>query len=61
MLITDKDLCTGCGVCSNMCHVKATKMVSPDKGFMYSGVDDTLCVNCKQCIKKCHINNQSTA
>lgn len=61
MLITDKDLCTGCGVCSNVCYEKAIKMVTSEKGFLYPEVDDTLCVKCKQCIKKCPINNQSTA
>lgn len=60
MLITEKALCTGCGVCSNACHVNAIKMVSSEKGFLYPEINDDLCVNCKQCIKKCPINKQNT-
>lgn len=58
MLITEKDLCTGCGVCSNVCHVNAMKMVLSEKGFLYPEVDDALCVNYKQCTKRTRNNGQ---
>lgn len=50
--ILDKALCTGCGMCSNICPVNAIIMKTSDEGFLYPSVEDN-CINCGKCTKTC--------
>ncbi len=58
MEICSKNRCSGCGMCSNICSLKAIKMQKDDKGFYFPVVDIKKCVNCQQCIKLCPSNNK---
>lgn len=52
-MICDKDKCTGCFACYNICPKNAIKMVEDEYGYIYPVIDDKLCVNCKLCQKNC--------
>jgi len=46
--IVDSELCTGCGVCIDICPTNAI-VLKDDKAFI---VND-LCRNCKKCVRVC--------
>lgn len=49
----NKELCTGCEACFNICPESCIEMVVDDTGFRYPKVDYDKCVVCKVCIKTC--------
>ena len=51
----EKNKCTGCGACSNICPKGAIKMVEDDCGFKYPIIDKELCVDCGLCKSTCPI------
>ena len=51
--ILNKDLCTGCGACFNICPFNAIKMEHNDEGFLYPIIDKEKCTNCGKCAKAC--------
>lgn len=51
------NVCTGCGVCFNICTHDAIKMIKNDEGFFYPRIDYNLCVQCGLCAQKCHALN----
>lgn len=52
-LKVDKHLCTGCGVCANVCPVGAITMKPNDEGFMNPVVNNDTCIDCGRCVSKC--------
>lgn len=52
-LKVDKYLCTGCGVCANVCPVGAITMKPNDEGFMNPVVNNDTCIDCGRCVSKC--------
>lgn len=50
--LLDKTLCTGCGLCLNVCPFGAIKMKADDEGFLFPDVDGK-CTQCGLCAKKC--------
>lgn len=56
MKIVDKNLCTGCETCAQVCHRKAISMVEDNEGFKYPKINSDLCNNCKSCIRKCPVH-----
>lgn len=55
----DRNECTGCGVCSNVCPKQAIKMKQDLKGFLYPDVEKTRCIECEICLNKCPAINQT--
>lgn len=56
--ICDKDVCTGCFACYNVCPVHCIDMVEDEYGFVYYDIDEDKCINCGKCIKVCPNNNE---
>ena len=50
--LLEPSLCTGCGLCKNICPVNAIEMLSDSEGFIHPTVSDS-CINCGICTKKC--------
>ena len=48
----EKEHCTGCGLCANVCPVSAITMSVDDEGFLRPVVHDN-CVECSICAQKC--------
>lgn len=62
--IKDKELCTGCHACKNICPRECITMSPDEEGFLYPNVDKSKCINCNLCEKVCimyknNINNHT--
>ncbi len=57
MMICEKQLCTGCLACFNICKTRAIHLVENERGFIYPAIDATKCVNCNLCRKICPANS----
>lgn len=58
MIICDRTICTGCGLCFERCPSKAIEMKPDEYGFVHPVVDDKKCIKCGLCRKKCpSLNN----
>lgn len=49
----DKNNCTGCRMCEQICPVKAIEMVENKEGFIEPKVNEEKCINCGLCFKRC--------
>ena len=49
--VREKEKCTGCGACMNICPVQAIRMVADGEGFLYPAVDREKCIGCGLCEK----------
>lgn len=56
--IKNKQECTGCGACYNICPKHAISMKEDEEGFKYPVIDKEKCVNCKLCDKICPVLNE---
>lgn len=52
-MICEKNKCTGCFACFNICPKNAIEMIEDDNGFLYPKIDKEKCVNCGLCKKVC--------
>ncbi len=48
-----KNECTGCRCCSNVCPKSAIRFENDDCGFAYPVIDENLCIDCGICYSKC--------
>jgi len=53
--LCDRDLCTGCEACRNVCPQDCIKMVANSEGFLYPEIDEKECVGCGHCRSVCPI------
>lgn len=53
MKLCNKDACTGCMACINICAVGALKFQYDTKGFGYPEIDAERCVKCESCSRVC--------
>lgn len=53
--IANKENCTGCYACANICPKGCISMESDQEGFWYTEVDYSQCIECGRCIKACPI------
>lgn len=54
--ICQKELCTGCAACQNICNHNAIIMEIGSDGFLYPKVLSNKCVECRLCNSICPIN-----
>ena len=54
--ICNKDVCTGCGMCTNLCPVGAISLKVGYNNFLYPDIDKKKCIDCGLCEKKCPVN-----
>lgn len=57
--ICRKELCTGCGACSEKCPVKCIEMKRDKEGFLYPDISYEKCINCGLCKKICPVANRN--
>lgn len=56
-IICEKEKCTGCFACYNICPKEAIKMEEDSHGFIYPKIEKEKCVGCELCKKVCPYNN----
>lgn len=56
-MLIEKEKCTGCGACSNICPINCIDMVSDNEGFLYPSIYLNNCTNCGRCEKTCPVIN----
>lgn len=52
-----KNMCTGCGYCSNVCPVDAIEIGSDELGYLFPKVSSK-CINCGKCVRECPYNQE---
>jgi len=55
--ITNKENCTGCHACVNICPQECIFMKADDEGFLYPYVNNNRCIDCGSCESVCPIAN----
>ncbi len=55
--VLEKNRCTGCTACMNICPKNAIVMKEGKDGFKYPFIDNNKCINCKLCQKICPVIN----
>lgn len=53
MELCDREHCTGCSACANVCPARAIQMVVAEDGFAYPEIGASHCTNCGMCRKVC--------
>lgn len=49
----DKDKCSGCAACCNICSQQAISMKFDSEGFLYPHIDEKKCIACHLCESVC--------
>ena len=52
-MICDKNKCTGCFACYNVCPKSAIDMIEDENGFIYPQINQNKCIECGLCKKIC--------
>ena len=55
MRLCEKEACTGCGACFNICPVHAIQMIEDREGFARPVVNEKMCIRCEKCTHACPI------
>jgi len=55
MQLIDKNKCSGCTACMNICPKNCIKMTEDAEGFLYPEIDIKNCVDCGRCKSVCPI------
>lgn len=54
-IITERTLCTGCGICAAVCPTGSIAMQADEKGFLYPYIHATTCCQCGKCTHVCPV------
>lgn len=54
----EREKCTGCRACEQICPTKCIEMVNDKEGFAYPIKDEKKCIHCNLCKKVCPILNK---
>lgn len=57
-MICNKDKCTGCFACNNICPKGAIEMKEDEFGYIYPKIIESKCINCGLCKKTCPVLNE---
>ncbi len=49
----DKNICTGCGACRNICPINAIEMKPDSEGFLCPEIIKDVCIECGRCYSIC--------
>lgn len=58
MIKIDKNTCTGCELCVNICPKKCILMKEDESGFRYPIVDEKKCIDCHLCKNYCPVEKK---
>lgn len=58
--LADKNECTGCTACENICPKKCITMKEDVEGFLQPKIDYTNCIECRLCISTCPVLQHKT-
>ena len=58
IFIIQKNDCSGCGACAQICPRSCIAMKSDIEGFLYPILDSEKCVLCGKCVKVCPVLNR---
>lgn len=53
MSVCKKEICTGCGVCIQVCPQKCIEKVATKDGNFYYSINEQLCIQCGRCKRVC--------
>jgi len=53
MYVVDKQMCSGCFVCKEICPVNAIDIVIDEEGFRYPQINQEKCIECGKCRQAC--------
>lgn len=56
--VINKENCTGCMACKNVCPRNVIEIVESEKGFLYPKIKKEYCINCGICRKICPVENK---
>lgn len=56
-LYSNKEECSGCGACLNICGHNAITMEEDEMGFLYPKIDTEKCIGCEMCKRVCNYQN----
>ena len=51
--ICERELCTGCNICMNVCKTQAISFETDNIGHIYPKINTDKCVGCNLCYKNC--------
>ncbi len=55
-MICEKNKCTGCGACKNICPKNCVELKYNEEGFLFPVIDKEVCIRCGLCKKVCPSN-----
>lgn len=58
--VIQKQECSGCGACAQVCPRSCIRMKPDKEGFLYPDLDSEACIRCGKCVRVCPVKNVNT-